>query len=184
MTTGQVEPQAPAAPRLGLESEGLALVFLVALTATFGSLFFSEVMGLLPCRFCWFQRILMYPLVIVSAVALLRDDRRAGLYVLPLSLGGIGVATYHLLLQWGFFSESTACASAGPPCSAIDWIAFGFITIPALSLTAFILISLAASASLRQSLEAPRRSRAPRLLFVLLGLVSAFYLVLFLNHRP
>lgn len=183
MTTGQHDPGPPAPSTASLlEREGLALVVLVALTATLGSLFFSEVMGLVPCRFCWFQRILMYPLVIVGAVALLRDDRRAGLYVLPLSLAGIAVAGYHVLLQWGFFTESTACANSGPPCSAIDWIAYGFITIPSLSLTAFLMISLAASASLRQDLEGPRRPQAQRLL-LLAGLVLAFYTFLTLAYR-
>ncbi len=171
---GQPEAKVDPGPGSGLEAWGLLLVFLVATAATLGSLFFSEVMGLEPCRFCWFQRILMYPLLPVSAVALLRDDRRAGLYLLPLSLAGMAVATYHVLLQWGFFTESTACSKSGPPCSAIDWIAFGFVTIPALSLTAFTLISLAASASLRQDLAAPRRPMV-RLLIGTFVLVAAFY---------
>lgn len=160
-----------------MERYGLWGILLVSATALGGSLFFSEVMGLTPCRLCWFQRILMYPVVVVAAVALLRDDRRASLYVLPLSLTGIGVSSYHYLLQQGLFSESTGCAKDGPPCSAIDWLAFDFITIPFLALTAFLLISLGASAALRQDLSGPRPPAA-RLVLLTLAAVAAFYGIL------
>ena len=160
-----------------IERHGLWWILLVSATALGGSLFFSEVMGLTPCRLCWFQRILMYPIVVIAAVALLRDDRRASLYVLPLSITGICVSAYHFLLQQGMFSESTGCAKDGPPCSAIDWMAFNFITIPLLALTAFTLISLGASAALRQDLNGPRPP-ALRTILLTLAAVVAFYGVL------
>ena len=87
------------------------------------------------------------------------------------------MSAYHFLLQQGVFSESTGCAKDGPPCSAIDWMAFNFITIPLLALTAFTLISLGASAALRQDLNGPRPP-ALRTILLTLAAVVAFYGVL------
>lgn len=173
-----VPPEGPG-PNLSerIERHGMSWILLVAASAMGGSLFFSEVMGLTPCRLCWFQRILMYPIVLIALVALLRDDRRASLYVLPLSVIGIFVSGYHYLLQQGLFTESIGCAKSGPPCSAIDWIAYNFITIPLLALTAFMLISLGASAALRQDLDGPRPSPW-RSILLILGAVSVFYILL------
>jgi disulfide bond formation protein DsbB len=120
----------------------LYIALAVALTATLGSLYFSEVRHYLPCNLCWYQRILMYPLVIVLAVGLLRQDSNLPYYVLPLSLFGQGIATYHYLLEkTNIFSAPTAC-QAGIPCTTpwINWM--GFITIPFLAMTAFFLITV------------------------------------------
>lgn len=131
---------APGADRAGT---ALYLAWLVALVATLGSLWFSEVRLFVPCTLCWYQRILMYPLVLLLGVAAWRGDAGIVRYALPLSAFGIVVAGYHVLDQkvpgFGF---PGACRS-GVPCSAayIDW--FGFVTIPVLSLTAFVLISAA-----------------------------------------
>ncbi len=122
--------------------EGLYyLAWLVALTATLGSLYFSEVRQFVPCTLCWYQRILMYPLVVILGVAAWRRDRGAVAYALPLALLGIVVSVYHVLDQkipgFGF---PGACSS-GVPCNVayIDYL--GFITIPVLAATAFVLIS-------------------------------------------
>lgn len=120
----------------------LYLAWVVSLVATLGSLWFSEVRGFVPCTLCWYQRILMYPLVIQLGIAAWRADPRVIRYVLPLSALGTLIAAYHVLVQkipgFGF---ATACRS-GVPCNVqyIDW--FGFVTIPVLSLTAFVLITL------------------------------------------
>lgn len=63
--------------------------FIVALIATLGSLFFSEIMLWEPCRLCWYQRILMYPLVILLGIAVLKKDRRIKRYVIPMSVIGL-----------------------------------------------------------------------------------------------
>lgn len=120
----------------------LYMALAVALIATLGSLYFSEVRHYLPCNLCWYQRILMYPLVVVLAVGLLRQDINLPYYVLPLSLLGQGIATYHYLLEkTNIFSAPTAC-QAGIPCTTpwINW--YGFITIPFLAMTAFFLITI------------------------------------------
>lgn len=120
---------------------------LAAWLATCGSLFMSEVLGWTPCLLCWYQRILMYPLAIILAVGLLRRDRGLPWYVLPLSLSGAGVSTYHYLLQKTDWVPPPAC-SLTVPCNVdyINW--FGFVTVPFLALTAFLVVSLAMLAGL------------------------------------
>ena len=113
----------------------------IALTAMVGSLFFSEVMELPPCVLCWYQRIAMYPLVVILGVGILTNDRRVKNYALPLALAGLGIAVYHNLLYYGIIPESITPCTQGISCTSrqIEWL--GFITIPLLSLTAFIMVT-------------------------------------------
>ena len=120
----------------------LYFAWLVAIVATLGSLYFSEVRHFVPCTLCWYQRILMYPLVVLLGIAGWRLDRSIRAYVLPLSVLGMAVATFHYLEQMvpGFGAE--ALCSSGVPCSGryIEWL--GFVTIPFLALVAFTLITV------------------------------------------
>lgn len=118
------------------------LAFAQALIATIGSLFFSEVLGYVPCVLCWYQRIAMYPLVLVLAVAILRRDRGMYLYVLPLSVIGLAIAIYHNLLYVGIIPEAASVCRAGVSCTTRFFEWFGFITIPFLSMTAFAVITI------------------------------------------
>ena len=118
-----------------------AFALLVALVATLGSLYYSEVRGFIPCTLCWYQRILMYPLVVILLVGLIRRDPGVAAYVLPLSLLGILVASYHYSLQLGLWGGESAACRVGVPCSGRYVNYLGFITIPFQALTAFILIS-------------------------------------------
>lgn len=125
-----------------LEKYGLYLAWLVSLTATFGSLYFSEIREFVPCELCWIQRIFMYPLTILLGIAVFTDDRAVRKYVLPLTTVGGSVSFYHYLVQKvPGFAEIQPCAQ-GVPCSGqyINWL--GFITIPFLALTAFTLITI------------------------------------------
>lgn len=117
------------------------LAWSVALVATTGSLFFSEVMELPPCLLCWYQRIAMYPLVAVIAAGIVLRDWRLKYYALPLALAGVVIAVYHNLLYYHIIPESIAPCQAGVSCTSrqIEW--FGFITIPLMSLAAFVLIA-------------------------------------------
>lgn len=124
------------------EKYGLYLAWLVALTATLGSLYFSEIREFVPCELCWIQRIFMYPLTIILGIAVFTDDRAVRKYVLPLTIIGGFVSLYHYLVQKvPGFAEIQPCAQ-GVPCSGqyINWL--GFITIPFLALTAFTLITV------------------------------------------
>lgn len=123
------------------EEYGALLAFPVALAATLGSLYYSEVAGYIPCTLCWYQRILMYPLALLIPVGLILRDEFLPRYVLPLSTLGIVIASYHYLTQWGLFAESAACR-AGVPCSGRYVNHLGFITIPFMALIAFTLITI------------------------------------------
>jgi disulfide bond formation protein DsbB len=124
-----------------LQKHGAHLAFLVALTATLGSLYFSEIRHFIPCTLCWYQRILRYPLVIITLVGIVERDELLPTYVLPFSLIGLCVAAYHYAIQLGVFGNTTAC-NVGIPCSLRYVNYLGFITIPFLALTAFILITI------------------------------------------
>lgn len=137
---------------------GLYLAWVVAVVATLGSLYFSEVRHFVPCVLCWYQRILMYPLVLLLGVATYRNDRGIVGYALPFSLLGVLVSSYHYLHQKiPGFGPPGVCAG-GVPCSGqyINWL--GFITIPFLALTAFIIISVALIAVARATRGASRRA--------------------------
>src|SRR5438046_1686686 len=116
----------------------LWLAFLVAAIATGGSLFFSEVAHFVPCELCWYQRICMYPLSIITLLAALADDRHVARYLLPLPLVGAGVSVYHLLVENGVIAQAQSCLISAPGGCATKWIEeFGYVTIPELALTGF-----------------------------------------------
>lgn len=120
----------------------LYFAWFVSLIATLGSLYFSEIKGFIPCDLCWFQRILMYPLVVILGIGTFQSDTSVKKYVLPLSIVGSIISFFHYLEQKvPGFGGIKPCVS-GIPCSAeyINW--FGFITIPFLALIAFTLINI------------------------------------------
>jgi disulfide bond formation protein DsbB len=115
--------------------------FVVSAVATGGSLFFSEIAHFVPCELCWFQRICMYPLSIVTLLAAIRGEHRIALYLLPLPLVGSGVSIYHLLVENGVVGQSGTCLASAPGGCATKWInEFGYMTIPTLTLTGFVLL--------------------------------------------
>jgi disulfide bond formation protein DsbB len=116
---------------------------LVAGVATAGSLYFSLGLGLVPCTLCWYQRILMYPLVVVGAVATVETRARIWRTVLPLSLCGSAVAAYHVVLQ--VMPAQAGSCGIGESCAAIQYpMLGGLLTIPRLSLVAFLGVSVGA----------------------------------------
>lgn len=118
--------------------------FAISFFAIGGSLIYSEVIGYDPCELCWFQRIFMYPQVIILGFALF--NKKKGILLCSISLAVLGalVAGYHYLLQFGVMRGSF--------CDALDHTAncaqrlvmnFGYVTIPMMVLTAFLLIIIA-----------------------------------------
>ncbi len=138
-----------------MKISGWILIFaawLIAALSTLGALFMGEVMGLTPCVLCWYQRIAMFPLVVVLAVGLFPLDAKVVRYALPLSSTGLLLATYHLLLTIGVIPEAMAPCAQGVPCGKIQAQWFGFVTIPLLSFVAFLSINLLlALSALRKS---------------------------------
>jgi disulfide bond formation protein DsbB len=125
---------------------GAYLALAPALTALLGSLYYSEIAGFVPCTLCWYQRILMYPLTLIILVGIIKQDEYLPNYVLPFSILGMGVSTYHYLIEKGVLEQSTAC-SVGVPCS-VSWVNyFGFVTIALMALTAFVMITVIMAAT-------------------------------------
>ncbi len=124
-----------------MTSPYLLLAWAVSLTATLGSLFFSEVMRLPPCSLCWYQRIALFPLALILLTGIVARDRNVTKYAWPFVGIGLALAGYHNLLELGIISEELAPCSMGVSCKAptINW--FGF-TIPRLSLLAFVAIGV------------------------------------------
>lgn len=125
-----------------LRSNLLYVAWTQALIATLGSLIFSEVMSFVPCELCWYQRIFMYPVLFVLTVGIIIRDRRAITYALPLCVFGLGISVYHNLLYYGVIPQGWHVCTAGVPCETrwIQW--FGFVGIPFLALTAFVVVIL------------------------------------------
>ncbi|HEY2334312.1 MAG TPA: disulfide bond formation protein B [Solirubrobacterales bacterium] len=115
--------------------------FVVAAIATGGSLFFSQIANFPPCELCWFQRICMYPLSILTLLMALAGDNRAARYLIPLPVVGACVSIYHLLIENGVIKEPNQCLQSAPGGCAVKWInEFGYMTIPTLALTGFLLL--------------------------------------------
>lgn len=108
--------------------------------AMFGSLYFSEIRLYEPCELCWYQRIVMYPFVVILGIATIIKDYRIAFYTMILSVIGAGISLYHYGIQKLSFLADTAPACGRVPCTGayINW--FGFITIPFLALIAFTVI--------------------------------------------
>ncbi len=124
-----------------LKENALSFVVIVTFLATAGSLSFSELLDFEPCKLCWFQRIFMYPQLFMGVFALLKKEKRALVYLLVLSIPGALIAAYH---YYGQMIDTSAlpCSAVGltASCSTKFFTQFGYITIPFMALTAFLLI--------------------------------------------
>jgi len=127
-----------------VSQQGWGLIFfcwIIAMTALFGSLFFSEVMGLKPCVLCWWQRVFIYPLAVLFLVGMFPKGEKIDLslvrYTLPLAVIGLGFAVFHYLVYSGFIPESLQPCSEELSCSKINLELLGVITIPMLSIFAY-----------------------------------------------
>ena len=120
----------------------LYVAWFTAMAAMLGSLYFSEVLKLPPCVLCWYQRILMYPLVVLIPVGILSLDEKIDRYILSLSIPGMFVAFYHYLLYVKILPDSLVPCTTGVSCTTrlIEW--FGFINTPLLSFLSFAFITL------------------------------------------
>ena len=128
----------------------LLSAWILSLIASLGSLFFSEVMGYPPCVLCWYQRIAMYPLVVILPWALFPFNRQMIKALLPLSLIGWGIALYHNLLYYKILPQSHSPCVKGISCTSVQLEWLGFITIPLLSWLAFSLIIICSLLALKK----------------------------------
>ena len=146
----------------GLRADMMRLAFSVAAVSTAGSLWFSEVGDFVPCQLCWFQRIAMYPLVVVLGVAVWRGDPDPRWRVLPFSVVGLLVSAYHYQLQ--LFPDQGSSCDVTAPCTQ-RWVEeFGFVSIPFMALCGFAAVTtlvLAAGAEDRDTMSSTREDARP-----------------------
>ncbi len=136
------------------KSENILLfMWVVSLTATMGSLFFSEIRGYEPCELCWIQRIFMYPLVLILGIAYVQKNARIAVTTVIFSVIGGAISLYHYGLQKVSFISENAPACGRVSCTGEYINIFGFITIPFLALTAFVLIAISSFMLLKDSKE-------------------------------
>lgn len=112
--------------------------FLLSLGAVIGSLTYSEIFHLPPCTFCWWQRIFMYPQVIILATGIWFKEKRFWITSIILSIIGIAFSISHILLQAGIRHSTGACLESGVSCTKIDVLVFGWLTIPIMCGTLFV----------------------------------------------
>ncbi len=120
----------------------LLLAWLIALLAMGTTLYASEVLHYPVCKLCWYQRICLYPLVLILGIGAYRNEKAAIRYALPLSLLGSGIACYQYLLQMIPGWEGLGVCGAGPNCADIHLKIFGVITFPLLSFLVFLALSV------------------------------------------
>ena len=123
-----------------LRGTTLWLAGFVALAATLGSLYLSEIAHLIPCRYCWFQRIAMYPLAVILLIAAFRKEGLIRIYAATLATIGASIAAYHRFIQIFPDLDAGSCTATGPACSSPLILKFGFVSIPYMALSAFLLI--------------------------------------------
>ena len=132
-------PEATDALRAVIGPGALWVAAVVALTATAGSLYFSEVAGFEPCALCWYQRIAMYPLVLILGIAAARGDAAVRRYVAPMAAVGALISIYHIGVE-RLPGLPTGSCSVAAPCDLIWVERFGFVTIPVMALAGFVAI--------------------------------------------
>jgi disulfide bond formation protein DsbB len=127
--------------RLAVAPIALPVAFVTAAIAMSGSLYLSEVAHLTPCRLCWYQRICMYPLVLLLGIAVSRRDLvTARRYLVPLAGIGALVSAYHYQLERLPHQPTLSCGIGEPSCSQAVLDVFGFVSVPFMALAAFLLI--------------------------------------------
>lgn len=114
--------------------------WVMAISASLGSLFFSEIMNYAPCTLCWYQRICLYPLVIILPLGLFPLDKKVIRYTLPLVIIGAIIAFYQNLLYYKVIPETLSPCRQGVSCTAVYFEWFGFVSIPLLALAGFVVI--------------------------------------------
>jgi disulfide bond formation protein DsbB len=132
----------------------LTLAWIVALVTTVGSLYYSKVQEFVPCELCWYQRICVYPFAVILGIAAWRRDAAIRVYAIPIFVIGIVVSTYHTWIQAYPPDSGTSFCTAEAPCTTRYVWEFGFVSLPFMALSAFVLMTVL----LLVARPAPRRS--------------------------
>ena len=132
-----------------VRASGLWIICMITTGAMVGSLYFSEKVGFAPCKLCWYQRIAMFSIAIISFVAALRNDKNIARYTIVLAPLGLIVSTYHYLLEWFPTLETNVC-SLDVPCTAVWFRELGFVTLCFMAGCAFITVIAVSLAVMRE----------------------------------
>jgi disulfide bond formation protein DsbB len=146
---GRLEPLRDDIGRIALP-----LAWLIALVTTLGSLYYSKVMGYVPCELCWYQRIVIYPFAVILGIAAWRRDAGIRVYAVPVLAIGMVIAAYHTWIQAYPPENGTSFCTADVPCTTRFVWEFGFVSLPFMALSAMA----AMTALLLVARTAPRRS--------------------------
>lgn len=120
-----------------LSTWGLWIGFILTFGGVLLTLYYSEILGFPPCPLCWWQRVFLYPQVILFALALWKKDRTIADYSIALSLAGLGVALYHHALQVLPHGSLPCPAEGAISCAQRFVFEFGYITFPLMAATLF-----------------------------------------------
>lgn len=134
-----------------VRASGLWIICMITTGAMVGSLYFSEKVGFAPCKLCWYQRIAMYSIAIISFVAALCNDKNIARYTIVLAPLGLIVSTYHYLLEWFPTLETNVC-SLDVPCTAVWFRELGFVTLCFMAGCAFITVIAVSLAIMREEI--------------------------------
>lgn len=134
---------------VNVRESGIWLMCAITSGAMVGSLYFSESVGYAPCKLCWYQRIAMYSIAIITFVAAIRRDKEIARYSIVLASLGLVVSTYHYLLEWFPTLESNVC-SLDVPCTSVWFRELGFVTLCFMAGSAFIAVISISLALIRE----------------------------------
>jgi len=136
-----------------LPQYGARILLAVSALAVLGSLVYSEIFNFIPCPLCWWQRVFMFPLPILLAVALYKSHTAVYSYIYALSGIGFAISLYQIILQIGLFGEASPFCEPGSfeSCSIITLDVFGFITIPIMAGVSFLYMMVLSRACMRIS---------------------------------
>jgi len=132
-----------------VRATGLWIICMITTGAMVGSLYFSEKVGFAPCKLCWYQRIGIFSIAIISFAAALRNDKNIARYTIVLAPIGLLVSTYHYLLEWFPTLETNVC-SLDVPCTAVWFRELGFVTLCFMAGCAFITVIAVSLAIMRE----------------------------------
>ncbi len=118
-----------------VSKHAIVIAFITVSLGTVGSLYLSEVASFTPCELCWYQRIFMYPQVVILGIGYFINDVKVKVYAIALSIIGFMIAVYHILVQ--FLPTMFQCSDEVANCALTQFVYFGFITIPVMSAITF-----------------------------------------------
>ncbi len=128
----------------------LIVIGSIAILATLTSLIYQFIYKTPVCELCWWQRIFLYPIEVITLVAIWKKTKEAHITVAILATIGLFFASYHYYYHFQGFvlgnKLTLPCSYGGllPACTDSPILVFGFITIPFMGILIFVAVLLLA----------------------------------------